>query len=358
MLLNQLVAAEITTVRMQNNKLPTIKEIAKKLNVSVSTVSRALHDHPSIGLVTTMRVHKVAKELGYEVNKSAIYFKERKTYTIGVIIPSLAEPFFSSALCGVEDFAGEFNYNVIIGQSLDSFDREKRIVENMKDHRVDGILVSLTKETSTYEHFDNLKKYNIPIVFFDRVPQKKDIHFVSCNLHSGMLQAISRFVDAGHKKIGLINGPAKMAATLQRLEIYFKCLKENNLPINYDIIASTTLSKDDNIKAIRKLIDQDEMPTAVMVFNDYVLLDCIATVKAAGLEVNKDISFISFANLPIWEYMDTRPLASIEQFSYKQASIATDFLFKLIDANNKGEDTEVNYLQQIIDSEMVNYPPK
>lgn len=340
---------------MQNNKLPTIKEIAKRLNVSVSTVSRALHDHPSIGQVTTMRVHKVAKELGYEVNKSAIYFKERKTYTIGVIIPSLAEPFFSSALSGVEDFAGQFNYNVIIGQSLDSIEREKRIVENMKDHRVDGILVSLTKDTSSYEHFENLKKYNIPIVFFDRVPQRKDIHFVSCNLHSGMLQAISKFVDMGHRKIGLINGPAKMSATLQRLEIYFKCLKQNDLPIDYDIITSTTLTKQDNIKAMKRLIDLDETPTAVMVFNDYVLLDCIAEVKAAGLEVNKDISFISFANLPIWEYMDTKPLASIEQFSYKQASLATDFLFQLIEINNKGEDLNSDCMQHIIDSDLVTY---
>ncbi|WP_407425320.1 LacI family DNA-binding transcriptional regulator [Arcticibacter sp.] len=338
-----------------NNKLPTIKEIAKRLNVSASTVSRALHHHPSIGQVTTMRVHKVAKELGYEVNKSAIYFKERRTYTIGVIIPSLAEPFFSSALSGVEDFAGRFNYNVIIGQSLDSIEREKRIVENMKDHRVDGILVSLTKDTSSYEHFENLKKYNIPIVFFDRVPQMTDIHFVSCNLHSGMLQAIAKFIDMGHEKIGLINGPAKMAATLQRLEIYFKCLKQNQLAINYDIITSTTLTKEDNIKAMKKLIIQDNPPTAVMVFNDYVLLDCIATVKAAGLRVNRDICFISFANLPVWEYMDTKPLASIEQFSYKQASMATDFLFKLIERNSKGESPNSDFLQRIIDSELVNY---
>ena len=339
---------------MSTNKIPTIKEIAKKLNVSASTVSRALHNHPSIGSVTTMRVHKVAKELGYEVNMSAIYFKERKTYTIGVILPSLAEPFFSSALSGVEDLAENFNYNVIIGQSLDNFDREKRIVENMKDHRVDGMLVSLSKDTATYDHFESLKKYNIPVVFFDRVPHKKDIHYVSCNLHSGMLQAITKLVEMGHKSIGLINGPAKLSATLQRLETYFKCLKENQLPVNYDIIASTTLSKVDNVNAFNKLLDLKDRPTAVIVFNDYVLLDCIAAVKAAGLVVNKDISFISFANLPIWEYMDTMPLASIEQFSYQQASKASAFLFELIERKslNQGPDP---YLQCIIDSEMVNY---
>lgn len=340
---------------MQKNKLPTIKEIAKKLNISASTVSRALHHHKSIGAVTTMRVHKAAKELGYEVNKSALFFKQQKTYTIGVIIPNLAEPFFSSALCGVEDYAENFNYTVIIGQSLDNLEREKRIIENMKDHRVDGILVSLTKDTNTYDHFDSLKKYNIPIVFFDRVPHKKDIHYVAGNLHSGMLQAISKLVNMGHKKIGLINGPAKLAATLQRLEIYLKCLRSNDLPVDYDIIVSTTLSKADNVIAMKALLDLEERPTAVIVFNDYVLLDCIATVKAEKLVVNKDISFISFANLPIWEYMDTMPLASIEQFAYQQASKATEFLFKLIEDGDNSQAQDFKYLQCIIDSEMVSY---
>jgi DNA-binding LacI/PurR family transcriptional regulator len=337
------------------HKLPTIIEIAKKLNVSASTVSRALHNHPSIGLVTTMRVHKLATEIGYEVNRSAIYFKERKTYTIGVIIPDLSEPFFSSALSGIEDIAGNHNYNVIIGQSLDSFEREKRIVENMKDHRVDGILVSLTKETSTYDHFYNLKKYNIPVVFFDRVPDAKDINFVACNLLSGMLQAMTKLVNMGHKRIGLINGPAKLAATMQRLKIYFQCLNENNIPVDTDLMESTTLAKADNIKAINKLLTLNNRPTAVIVFNDYVVLDCIAGVKAAGLTVNKDISFISFANLPIWEYMDTLPLASIEQFAHKQSSIATGFLFDMIANPETGFGIDKPYLQHIIDSEMIQY---
>ncbi|GGH14392.1 LacI family DNA-binding transcriptional regulator [Mucilaginibacter phyllosphaerae] len=340
---------------MYNNKLPTIKEIARRLNVSASTVSRALHHHPSIGLVTTMRVHKVAQELGYEANKTAIYFKERKTYTIGVIIPDLSEPFFSSALTGIEDAAEASNYNVIIGQSLDNFEREKKIVENMKNHRVDGVLVSLTKETSTYAHFDSLKKYNIPVVFFDRVPNRQDINYVACNLVSGMLQAITKLVNMGHSRIGLINGPAKLAATLQRLEIYIQCLKQHHLPLNQDIIVSTTLAKADNRKAIDQLLSLNEPPAAVIVFNDYVLLDCIAAVKAAGLVVNKDISFISFANLPIWEYMESVPLASIEQFAGRQSSMAAGFLLQLINSAATPNVTEPPFLQHIIDSEMIDY---
>ncbi|RYZ98885.1 MAG: LacI family transcriptional regulator, partial [Sphingobacteriaceae bacterium] len=299
--------------------------------------------------------HKMAKELGYEVNRSAIYFKERKTYTIGVVIPNLSEPFFSSSLLAIENIAEKHNYNVIIGQSLDNFEREKRIVENMKDHRVDGMLVSLTTDTSTYDHFENLKKYNIPIVFFDRVPKLKNINFVSCDLLTGMLQAMNKLVSMGHKRIGLINGPPKMAATLQRVEIYFKCLKDNNMAPDQDIMVSTNLTKEDNVRSIRQLLALNERPTAVIVFNDYVVLDCIAAVKAEGLEVNKDISFISFANLPIWEYMDTLPLASIEQFAHAQSIMATEYLFKLIEEPSTGDATEKPYLQHIIDSKMVDY---
>jgi DNA-binding LacI/PurR family transcriptional regulator len=225
----------------------------------------------------------------------------------------------------------------------------------MKDHRVDGVLVSLTKETSTYEHFDSLKRYNIPVVFFDRVPNRKDINYVACNQVSGMLQAITKLVGIGHSRIGLINGPVKLAATPERLEIYCRCLRENNLPMDHDIIVSTTLAKADNKKAIDKLLSLEAPPTAVIVFNDYVLLDCIAAVKGAGLVINKDISFISFANLPIWEYMDDLPLGSIEQFANKQSSMAASFLFEIINNATKPNAPELPLLQHIIDSEMIDY---
>ncbi|WP_069659032.1 LacI family DNA-binding transcriptional regulator [Arcticibacter eurypsychrophilus] len=336
------------------NKTPsTLKEIAKILKVSVSTVSRALHNHPSIGLTTTTRVHELAKELSYERNQSAIFFKERKTYTIGVILPSLSEPFFSAAISGIEDFAAANDYNVIMGQSLDDFEREKRILENMKTHRVDGMLVSITKETSNYDHFNQLSKYNIPIVFFDRVPDKKEIHCVACNLESGMFQAIQKLTESGHSLIGLINGPHKLFASRQRLEIYAKGLRAAGISFESDLIVSTDLTRDGNTNALHQLLSLKQQPTAIIVFNDYVLLDCMSMVKRAGLIMNKDVSFISFANLPLWQYMDTLPLASIEQFPYKQGEKATEILFQLMRSN----EPETLYNQVIIDSQMITYCP-
>jgi len=139
------------------NKLPTIKEIANKLNISASTVSRALHDHPSIGWVTTMRVKRLAEQLNYEPNFSAISFKQRKTFTIGVLLPNLSEIFFSTAISGIEEFASTKKYNVLMGQSLDDPDRELRIVESMKNHRVDGMIVSVSKNTTSFDHFEQLQ---------------------------------------------------------------------------------------------------------------------------------------------------------------------------------------------------------
>src|SRR6476646_8737940 len=146
----------------------TIKQIAKELNISISTVSRALHDHHSIGLRTKMRVKELAKELKYEPNQTAIFFKQGKTFTIGVILPELSDAFFSSAISGIENFTKTKLYNILVSQSHDNQVTEKQLVEKMKDHRVDGMLISVSKNTSNYEHFEMLEDYNIPVVFFDR----------------------------------------------------------------------------------------------------------------------------------------------------------------------------------------------
>jgi LacI family transcriptional regulator len=172
-----------------SNKLPTIKEIAKRLNISVSTVSRALHEHPSIGLRTKMRVQQLAKELNYEPNQTAIFFQQGKTFTIGVILPDLSEAFFSAAINGIEDVAYEKNYTVLMAQSHDDEEKEKKMFETMKKHRVDGVLVSIGKNVSDYSHYELMKRYNIPVVFFDRIPKLPNIHYVASDMQTGTKEA-------------------------------------------------------------------------------------------------------------------------------------------------------------------------
>lgn len=317
-----------------DQKPTTIKEIAQRLNVSISTVSRALHNHPSIGLRTKMQVQKLAEELHYEPNQAAISFKQGKTMTLGVILPSLGEEFFSIAINGIEDVATENRYTVLIGQSHDNTEREAQIVDTMRRHRVDGLVVSLAKTTRSYEHFEQLKKYNIPIVFFDRVPDNKDAFSVSCNLHNSSVELVDWLVSKGHKRIGFIKGPDAIVHSGQRLSGYYEGLKKHNIKPDTSLVVTTDLSSTKTNDAMHKLLALKNRPDAVMAFNDYVALDAIKYTKSKGLKVNKDIVFVSYANLPVTSYMDNPPIASVEQFPYQQAEKATRVLLQIITSGN------------------------
>lgn len=288
-------------------KLPTIKGIAKRLNVSVSTVSRALHNHPSIGLRTRTQVQQLAKELNYEPNQAAIFFKQGKTFTIGVILPNLQEEFFSIAINGIEKVAIENNYNVLISQSHDHSDREKQIVDTMRRSRVDGMIVSVAKNTSSYDHFLQLKDYNIPVVFFDRAPALPGAHSVICSLKNSTVKLVDLLVAHDHKRIGLINGPRSITLAKERADGYKEGLKKYKLKEEKELIGKTDLTTSGTENAIRKMLALKYPPTAVIAFNDYVALDAMRFARRRGLKINKDIFFVSYANLPIIYYLDIPP---------------------------------------------------
>lgn len=317
-----------------DQKPATIKEIARQLKVSVSTVSRALHDHPSIGLRTKMQVRKLAEELNYEPNQAAISFKKGKTWTIGVILPNLGEEFFSIAINGIEDVATKNNYTVLIGQSHDDQQREQQIVDTMRRHRVDGLIVCLSKNTRLFEHFDLLVNYNIPVVFFDRVPNTEDSFAVTCDLKNSSMELVDWLVKKRHRKIGFIKGPGTIIHSGERLEGYYAGLKRNKLKIEKSYVVQTDLTKEKNQQAMHKLLALKVPPTAVITFNDYVALDAIQYTKSMGLKINKDIFFASYANLPITSYLDDRPLVSVEQFPYEQAEKATELLLNIINSKD------------------------
>lgn len=315
----------------KSEKLPTLKEIAKRLKLSTSTVSRALKDHPSIGLVTTMRVKKLAEELNYEPNNTAIFFKQRKTFTIGVVLPNLSESFFSTAISSIENLAQSRNYTVILGQSMDDPERERNILETLRKHRVDGLIVSLGKNTTDFSFLDVLKKSNIPMVFFDCVPDREDVNVVYCDLSSGVLEAVDTFVSCGHRHIALINGPGNLLASREREESFRKGMKKNKLDISPEYMVTTDLSSQGNQQAIETLLALPQRPSAVLCFNDYVTLDVMKTARERDITLNQDMFFISFANYPIWNYMENPPMGSIEQFPGKQALKAAEFLFELME---------------------------
>lgn len=319
---------------MKSSRPATLKEIAKHLKLSTSTVSRALKDHPSIGLVTTMRVKKKAEELNYEPNNTAIFFKQRKTFTIGVVLPSLLETFFSTAISTIENIANSNSYNVILGQSMDDPEREFRILETMKNHRVDGVIASIGKNTTDFDFLKIFEKSNIPIVFFDCVPDLEGINSVTCELETGMIEAVATFISCGHTNIAFINGPEDLFASKERNSGFLKGMEKYKVKINPDYVLNTDLSSEGNVDAMLKLLSLPDRPSAVICFNDYVALDIMKTAREKGLVINQDLFIISFANYPIWSYIENPLMASIEQFPGDQAARATEILFELIESEN------------------------
>ncbi len=331
---------------------PTIKEIAKRLNLAASTVSRALHDHPRIGLRTRLKVQELARELQYEPNQTAIFFQQKKTFTLGIVLPELSEAFFSAAISGIEDTANKSNYMVLLGQSHDDTEREQKILEIMKNHRVDGLLVSLAKNTVNYAHFEMLRKYNIPVVFFDRIPNMPDIHYVASNMESGTIQAVSLLLRQGHRVIGMINGPEKLIASQQRTTGYQKAIQQQRLKYDASLNVNADLTKEGTRNAMQQLLSHKRKVTAIVAFNDYVSQDAVQYAVEQGLEINKDISFVSYANLPISSYMAFPPLASVEQYPYLQGQKATEILLELL----SGKLAADQYQQIVIDSRLVIAP--
>mgnify|MGYP001125755051 CR=1 FL=1 len=331
------------------HKVPTIQEIARILNLSKSTVSRALRNHHSIGLRTTMRVQKLAKELNYEPDQTAISFKQRKTFSIGVIMPSF-ETYFCNAIYGIEDVAHARNFNVLIGQTREDYEREVKIMETMRKQRVDGIITSMSKNTPDIGHFLKCRQYNIPLVFLDRVPDVPDINSVWCSLYSSTLEAISLLISRGHKRIGLIEGPPTLHIRNERLKGYLDGHRSHKIPVHDHLITTTDLSAASTYAAMEKILSSRIKPTAIIAFNDYVSLDAMHYIKKIK-KGSPSISFVSYSNLPSTEYMDHPPLASVEQFPYEQGKRATELLFRQIDGMSRPEMTPMENL--ILESKLV-----
>lgn len=321
-----------------DNKLPTLKEIAKKLNVSISTVSRALIDHPRIGLQTKTRVKELARELNFEPNAKAIFFKQKRTFVVGVILPDIHEDFFSEALSGIEIAGIENNYTILFGQSYDDEEKEIKVVEAMKRQRVDGLIISLSKQTQKYEHLLSLEKFDIPVVYFDRVPPY-NANKIYCDLYKGTVEMVGWLFSKSYKSIAFINGPDRLQASKERMNGYIEGISKKKLKIDMQLVEKTDLSKESTYQAMKKLLSLKKRPQAIITFNDYVHMDAVKFAQQQNVQVNKEIVFVSYANLPITSYTAHPPLVSIEQYPYRQGKKAMETLVKIL--NHKSENKKL-----------------
>jgi DNA-binding LacI/PurR family transcriptional regulator len=210
-------------------------------------------------------------------------------------------------------------------------DRERMLVEAFRKHRVDGIVLSMAKNTDDYQHLDILEKYNIPLVYFDRIPKGGQALSVSSNIRSGAEQAVNYLLEKGHKRIALLKGPGSLIASAQRYDGYVSAFKQHGVKPDADLVKEIDLSPEGTHAAITQLLALKQRPTAILCFNDYVCFDAIQAARHAKVKINKDISFVSFANLPICNFLDVPPLASVEQHPYRQGQLAAEMLLDIVE---------------------------
>ena len=309
----------------------TIKEIARRLKISPSTVSRALQDSSRIGQKTRTAVRDLAAQLRYTPSQTARNLRSGKTGVFALVLPEIRENFFSEVVNGVEELAFSHQYSVALYQSHDLFEREQQILSRLSRNQVDGVMLSVAKESQQFGHIQDLIDRGVPVVLFDRIPPNIKTHQVGCNMEQGAYEATKWLANRGFRRIALMNGPYALVASEDRYRGYIKALVEENLPVESALVKRVDLTPNDTIQKMAHLVTSAHRPDAVLAFNDYVALDAMRACRKLGLRINEDISFVSFANLPLTAYMDQSPLASVEQHPYQIGRTTVDILFSVLE---------------------------
>jgi LacI family transcriptional regulator len=308
----------------------TLKDIAMKLNMSISTVSKALSNDNSISNLTRERVQELAQEWNYIPNEAARRFKLNKSFTIGLIIPNLLDQFYVLAINGVEGIADKEKYNVILTQSHEDVMNEEKITNMMISNRVDGVIVAITKSTVNMQLFQKLISIGIPVVFIAREPQSDSFNFVSANNFEGAFMATKYLIKKGHRRIAHIMGPQSMQTSKVRFEGYKKALLKHNIPFDATLVKVVDFSEKSTAVVMKQLMTSEKPPTAIFTFKNYITLDAIEFLKNKYPAKLDEVDFVGFGNLPLLQYLDHKPIASIEENSYQIGLEAAQLLFKKI----------------------------
>lgn len=306
----------------------TIHDISKALNIDSSTVSRALNDSPRVTENTKAKILKMANELGYKRNSLASNLRTQKTNTIGVVVPKISRNFFSNVIAGIEDTAYKYGYNVIICQSLESIDREKKILDTLLANRVDGVLISISMQTTTFNHLKTFKDHDTPIVYYDRPCSFGGYSSVSIDDFEASYKATSHLISQGCKCIAHFGGPQEIELYQNRKNGYKKALKDNNILYEEELCLITKLSEQDGIDMAKKILLMDGVD-GIYSANDTSAISAIKYIKSKGLKIPKDIAIVGFNNDPISSVIEP-PLTTINQPDFVMGKHAIKLLLDQI----------------------------
>lgn len=324
----------------------TIKDLAKILGISVSTVSRALKNHPDISVETKQSVQELAQKLKYEPNALALNLRRKKTNTIGVIIPEIVHHFFSSVISGIEDVAYDLGYNVLMCQSNESYEREVINAQALLSNRVDGVLISVSKTTHDFDHFRNFSTQGIPMVFFDRICPDIMTDRVITNDEGGAFLATEYLINKGCKHIAHYAAPQNLLIGRGRVAGYQRALKQ----FGYEYDPRLILHCDTRELALEKTIEFiTNNPTIDGIFavNDSTAIAAMQMVQKAGKRVPEDIAVVGFGDGPN-AMITCPPLTTVEQKGYEMGSEAITLLLQRIHNESDSDSFQTKVLTPTI----------
>jgi DNA-binding LacI/PurR family transcriptional regulator len=318
----------------------TIKDLARHLNISVATVSRAMRDMPEIKAETREAVLKLAKEWDYQPNLLATNLVKSRTKTIGVIVPDLAYHFFASVIKGIEDEAFARGYSLLLTQTSELYERELTNVQNLSRGQVEGFIISLSQETTDYEHLHRLKRKGIPLVFFDRNADEIDVPKVMVDNVGAAYEATKHLIENGCKRIAFLAGPPNVTVSNQRQTGYENALKDSKLAIDNSMIVHGSYNLQKIIELTDQLFDLQTPPDGLVVVSDRLALGAIATLRKKNIRIPQDVAIVSFNDEPICEIV-TPTLSSVSQPTFEMGKMAITLLINQIENPDSIEKPEV-----------------
>lgn len=313
------------------DKPATIKDIARILKISTSTVSRALRDASDVSSQTKNAVINLAEELNYQPNKFALSLQQKQTHTIGVIVPNL-DYVMASMVRGIDEVALEAGYTVMVCQSNESFGREILNTKRLSDSLVDGFIVSVSSETKVFDHLKKIQAKKMPMVIFDRVTPDLVAPCVHLDNKDGGFQATEHLITQGYKRIAILAGPKNLEISNHRLDGYLAALKKYKIKSDPDLIINCDFNQDYAYIATRELLNMKKRPDAIFTISDRMAIGAMLAIQEKGLKMPQDIGLVGFNNEPIFSLLNPG-ISSVDQPSFEIGKMAAKLFIETLHNN-------------------------
>ena len=311
------------------HKRTSLKDLATELGVSIATVSRALRNSPEIGQEMQRKVKELAKRLNYRPNPFAQSLRKEAPRVIGVVVPNLVNHYYAEVLDGIEEEARKAGYSVITVNTHENCDDEVRAIDNFVNLHVEGIIACLSQNTTDYSHFEKIAKQGIPLVFFGTTCLPDQFSSVTANSELAAKEATQHLIDTGSKRIAFIGGPNHLDVVKSRKHGYLEALRENDLPIDRELVMCEKIDFDWAVEATKNLLQMENRVDAILAFNDVITFAAFTAIKDLGFRIPEDVALIGFTDDLHAQYV-TPKVSAIENQAYKMGSVAYDLLQKCI----------------------------